>query len=360
MPNSHTRSEIERRFESSQNALVIQSSDFSLQGLREMVENNIIDLTPKYQRRERWDVSRQSELIESFLLNIPVPPIYLSEDNYGEYSIIDGKQRVTAISDFLNNAYSLRGLEAFSEINGLRFRDLPASLQGALKVRPFLRVITLLKQSKPELKYEVFIRLNRGGVRLNSQEIRNVAFRGNLNDEIYAEAENNKFLRVALNITSAKSSAFQKMQDAELITRFLTLRNSWESFSGSFAKSMDNYMMENSELDMPQAKAEVDSFREAIARVEELWGDHAFQRWDGTRWRQQALAGMFDAQMLAASKISAQKFVNIKNHQQDVLEETKKLFSDETFEEAVRLGTNTPARMKYRVSKIFDAITNIS
>ena len=140
------------RFEKSQDDLVLQASDFSLYGIREMVESKTIDLSPKYQRRERWDVVRQSALIESFLLNIPVPPIYLSEEEYGVYSIIDGKQRITAISDFLSNAFRLKGLGSFSEINGCRFRDLPPPLQNALRVRPFLRVITLLKQSEQELK----------------------------------------------------------------------------------------------------------------------------------------------------------------------------------------------------------------
>jgi len=344
--------EIESRFEESQNALVVQSSDFSLQGLREMVENDIIDLAPKYQRRERWDTTRQSELIESFLLNIPVPPIYLSEEEYGIYSIIDGKQRITAVSDFLSNSFSLKGLSSFVEINGLRFRDLPKSLQNALRVRPFLRVITLLKQTRSDLKYEVFLRLNRGGVSLNNQEIRNVAFRGNLNDLIYNEAENNEFLKKCLNIADKKSSAYQQMADVELIIRFLTLKDSWKEFSGNFSRSMDNFMLSNLNLSKSAAEETVSGFRSAIQRVEELWGDHAFQRWDSDRWRKQALAGLFDAQMIAASELSAKQYETLRGRTSEVLERTKKLFADKAFEEAVRLGTNTPARMKYRVNEI--------
>ena len=193
--------QIEAQFEKSQNDLVLQAADFSLQGLKEMVDSDIIDLSPSYQRRERWGINRQSELIESFLLNVPVPPIYLAEEQYGIYSIIDGKQRITAVSDFLNNTFVLKGLEAFPEINGYRFKELPKTLQSALRVRPYLRVITLLKQSDPRLKFEVFLRLNRGGIELNNQEIRNVAFRGPLNSAIYHAAEND-FLKKALKIDS--------------------------------------------------------------------------------------------------------------------------------------------------------------
>ena len=99
-----------KRFETSQDALVLQQSDLSLKSISDMTDSNSIDISPKYQRRERWDDKRESELIESFLLNIPVPPIYLAEDEYGTYSIIDGKQRVTAINRFLNDKFQLRDL----------------------------------------------------------------------------------------------------------------------------------------------------------------------------------------------------------------------------------------------------------
>ena len=355
MPNSNDATEISRRFEKSQSDLVLQSSDFSLQGLREMVDSEIIDLAPKYQRRERWDIKRQSQLIESFLLNIPVPPIYLSEEEYGVYSIIDGKQRITAVYDFLGNSFQLRGLESFAAINGCRFRDLPKTLQNALKVRPFLRVITLLKQSHPELKYEVFLRLNRGGIRLNNQEIRNVAFRGHLNDAIY-DVSGNKFLRRTLNITSSKSKAYQQMQDAELVLRFLTLRGNWKNFSGSFSRSMDQFMMRNSHLEEDDATTLVKSFASAISRVEHLWADHAFQRWDGNQWRQQALAGLYDAQMIACDQLTSQQFQKLRNVRRRVVGETRKMFKDSAFEEAVRLGTNTPSRMIYRVERTLTSL----
>ena len=358
MAITHETAKIVQRFEKSQNDLVLQSSDFSLQGLREMVENNTIDLSPKYQRRERWDIGRQSELIESFLLNIPVPPVYLSEENYGIYSIIDGKQRITAVSDYLNNSFELRGLESFRQINGCRFRDLPDELRNALRIRPFLRVITLLKQSEPRLKYEVFLRLNRGGIRLNNQEIRNVAFRGLLNDAIYS-ASDNDFLKQALKITGVKSKAYQQMQDAEMVLRFLTLRQNWQDFSGSFSRSMDQFMMHNSEINESRATALMDIFFSAIYRVEKLWGTCAFQRWDGQQWRQQALAGLYDAQMIACDQIDNQRFLELCEMPERVISETKRLFDDYLFEEAVRLGTNTPARMKYRVGKVLASLQNL-
>lgn len=173
------------RFESAQDRLVLQSSDLSLETLAAMVDSSAIDIRPHYQRRDRWSPEKQSALIESFLLNIPVPPLYLAEDDFGTYSVIDGKQRLTAVRSFMRDEVALVDLETFSQLDGAKFSDLPRELANALQIRPYLRVVTLLKQSDPDLKYEVFQRLNTGGEKLNAQEIRNVAFHGSLNDLIY-------------------------------------------------------------------------------------------------------------------------------------------------------------------------------
>jgi hypothetical protein len=128
-----------------------------------MVDRNAINVQSHYQRRERWSPQKQSTLIESFLTNVPVPPVYLAETEFGRYSVVDGRQRITAISRFMSHDIALRNLESFHQIEGLTCSQSPSDLQNALDVRPYLRVITLLKQSDPTLKFEVFTRLNRGG-----------------------------------------------------------------------------------------------------------------------------------------------------------------------------------------------------
>ena len=184
-----------------------------------MVESGAIDLKPGFQRRERWNPNKQSALIESFLMNVPVPPIYLAEEDDGTYTAIDGKQRLRAIADYFYGRFSLKNLESMTAAEGLRMRDLPTEIVNALTLRPYLRVVTLLRQTDEMLKYEVFLRLNRGGEALNAQEIRNVAFRGPLNDRIYQLSEN-QFLRRQLKIDSEKSSAYRAMVDAEYVLRY--------------------------------------------------------------------------------------------------------------------------------------------
>jgi hypothetical protein len=340
-----------KKFNEAQSQLVVQTADLPLGTLAEMVESGAIDLTPGFQRRERWTSEKQSALIESFLLNVPVPPIYLAEERDGTYTAIDGKQRLRAITDFIENRFALRKLDRLIEADGFRFNTLPSEIINPLKLRPYLRVVTLLKQTNAALKYEVFLRLNRGGETLNAQEIRNVAFRGSLNTAVY-ELSGNPFLKKQLKIQDEKSSSYRDMSDAEYVLRFLTLSDRLDSFSGALTREMDEYMEKYQSMGSTAVKETKARFKDAIVRCEKLWGQYAFKRPDGPGWRDQMLAGMYDAQMLASSLISTKTFDNAMKNPKTVLSGTRELFSDQEFEEAVRTGTNTPARIKYRVGKM--------
>jgi hypothetical protein len=225
--------DVSTRFAEAQRRLVTQASDFSLETIASMVESKAIDPSPEYQRRQRWGPAQQSALIESFLLNVPVPPVYLAEEDFGVYSVIDGKQRITSISDFMRGKLQLKGLVELEDLNGFTIKDLPESMANALRVRPYVRAVTLLKQTDPELKFEVFLRLNRGGQTLTAQEVRHVAFRGPLND-LLLELGKNPFLLNQFNINET-SERYKQMQDVEYILRFLTLSEAKCHFAGDLS-----------------------------------------------------------------------------------------------------------------------------
>ena len=347
--------DIVKRFERAQNALVLQASDLSLETIAAMVQSQSIDIAPLFQRRERWDLFRQSSLIESFLLNIPVPPVYLSEDEFGRYSVIDGKQRITAIHDYMRNRYALSSLERFSELEGLKFQDLPEQLRNALMVRPYIRAITILRQSDKATKFEVFHRLNSGGQPLNAQEVRNVIFRGPLNDLI-VHLSASPFLRKQLKIRDEKSSSYRDMTDVEFVLRYLTLREQWRTFSGDFRGSMDKFMSLHQKAGPKEISEYLVSFERSLRICEEVWGDHAFKRPDKETWRDQALAGMYDAQMLAVDSLTNQESAAAVNKKDRVVKATRDLFADPEFEASVRVATNTPARVQLRVNEMTKAL----
>lgn len=346
-----TREAILRRFLKAQDRLVTQAADLSLGSLAKMVAEGAIDVAPQYQRRARWVTAKKSALIESFLLNVPVPPVYLAEDEFGRYSVVDGQQRLTAVTEFIENKFRLSGLETFVEIESLTFEELPAELRNSLSVRPYLRVITLLKQSDPSLKYEVFVRLNRGGESMEAQEIRNVAFIGPLNDLIY-KLSSHPFLVKQLKITSKNSSAYKLMADAELVLRFFTLRGAWSSYSGDLRGEMDAYMVKNRSLSRASLIYLKRGFEKTIAGCERIWGAAAFKRPYGNTWRHQFLNGMYDAQMIAVDELSGPQLERAVANKARVTAATRKLFDDAVFDRSVREATNTPARLKYRVEKV--------
>ena len=246
--------------------------------------------------------------------------------------MIDGKQRITAIADFMSGATPLTRLESFKELEGMRFDDLPAPLRNFLTVRPSLRAISLLRQSDPNLKYEVFHRLNAGGEPLNAQEIRNVLFRGKVNDLILSLAQN-EFLRGQLKIRNIKSPNYRKMLDAEWVLRFLTLADIWRDFSGDLRVSMDRFMAEHGEPEPRLLGGMADGFNSSLGACEHLWGYHAFKRYEGSTWRDLALAGMYDAQMIAVAEVGPARLVSkVPPQDRHVDTTTKRLFLDSEFE----------------------------
>lgn len=348
--------DITERFRLAQNSLLIQQSDFSLTAIYDMVSKNSIDIKPHYQRRDRWSTEKQSALIESFFLNVPVPPVYLSEDDYGQYSVIDGKQRITAICEFLNGSLRLKSLKKFPELDGLHFNNLPMQLQSALTVRPYIRVTTLLKQSDAQLKYEVFLRLNTGGDTLKPQEIRNVAYSGPFNELLF-ELSGSGFLRERMKITSDKSPAFRSMEDLEHVLRFFTILSGWEKMRHPLGEEMDLFMAENRNGNTIQFRRE---FTRALNGCESIWGAHAFHKPTPGGWREQFISPLYDAQMVAVSLMADEDIQQLQHQQQEVAEATRLLFEyDPEFVKSVSQSTNNATSVRRRVITIKKTLESV-
>lgn len=346
---------VNQKFEIAQNSLVLQQSDLSLQSVSDMVESNAIDISPKYQRRERWDDNKESGLIESFLLNIPVPPIYLAEDEYGIYSVIDGKQRITAIHKFLKGRLKLKNLEKFPELEGYTFNDLPVALSNALKIRPYLRVVTLLRQSDPDLKHEVFLRLNKAGVALNSQEIRNVAFRGRFNDLIF-ELSQTEYLNQQLKATF-ESKVYKEMIDVQFVLRFYTVKEYWHNFSGNMDQAMDKFMTANYKNTDEQILKKKEEFERAIYFCDKIWGYDGYMKPDASK---RVLQGFYDIQMVCSSFLTENEYNNAIDKREMIKQELHNLLeSDENFMESVTQFTSNQKNVKYRIETFTTVLRNI-
>ena len=343
-------------WENKQRDIVTSVVDYNLASLASLVTSQSIDLSPRYQRRHRWKGQRQSQLIESFLMNVPVPPIFLNEDAYGKYSVIDGKQRLQAIHEFLRGRLRLQGLKVFTEVNNKTFDDLPSELQAVIQTRAVLRAVIVLRQSDTDIKFEVFRRLNTGGVRLNPQEIRNSTYPGPLNDLILELSESQTFRRL-LGVKDERSSAIvREMRDAEFVLRYFTFADTYATFTGGMMRQMDRFMAANQHMDASGLGKLRERFLRTLSLVEAAFGAHAFRRWSPERatWRDQVVASLFDAEMFGVEGGVAD---DLRSRQDAIIAGVQHLFSDADFRKSIDAATNTPALFRARIASVQGVIT---
>jgi len=271
--------------------------DFSLSTLVSLVQEKELDLDPEYSRRYRWGVAHKSRLIESFLLEVPVPPIFLAENADGRYSIIDGKQRVSSIVDFVSNEFRLAGLEVLPEANGLSFSELDPAMARSLLSRSTLRAVVIAQSSDPDMKYAVFARLNTGGVQLTVQELRNALYPGPFNRMLVALSAEPVF-QSALQIGSTAQS---QMRDVELVLRYFALRQFGSSRRSLTAEDLTRTLMRGNTLTETQIEADRDEFLSSLSKCCTAFGSLAFRRWDPRRGEatSRTFTFLYDAEMAA-------------------------------------------------------------
>jgi hypothetical protein len=254
--------EINEKYKKGEVRIITEQARYPLSTIVNMVNSDDYILNPEFQRRHRWDVTRKSRLIESFIMNVPIPPIFLYEKEYSVYEVMDGLQRLTAISQFYEDKFALQDLVEWNELNGFKYSQLPEQIRKGIDRRYISSIILLQETAKSEseanrLKQLVFERINSGGEKLKPQEIRNALFPGGLN-YLTISLSRNKYFCKLWNIPEAddieietgqarqeviENKYFKDMSDAELVLRFFAYRqvdqwqgNTMESFLDDFLK----------------------------------------------------------------------------------------------------------------------------
>lgn len=234
-----------------------RSLDLSFNELLDMYksEPKELDINPDYQRLFQWSEGAQSRFIESLLLEMPVPPIYVIEEDEGRYLLIDGLQRISSYlhlrgeleAPHLNppvhvgEKLVLIDCDIVEELNGRTFDGLGTALQIRLK-RAFVRVEVVRKGSDPRTKYHMFKRLNTGGQLLTPQQLRNCTIRlldPKFNDFIIALSGNEAFRTATGSLTEeSQLGAF----DQELVLRFFAMKNDRAAFTHDVGDFLTEYM----------------------------------------------------------------------------------------------------------------------
>jgi hypothetical protein len=321
--------------------LVTQPFDFIVGSLEEQISLGQLVLQDDFQRRQVWDPKKSSRLIESLLLNVPIPVCYFAELEDGTYSVIDGQQRLTAVARFISNLYPLSGLRVRPELNKKRFAELEKGDQRLIKTRA-IRCIVIQKESHPDIRFDVFERLNQGAVRLNPQELRNSTYRGTLNGLIRELCENATFKRIR-----RASEIDARMGDAEMVLRFFAFHFAAASYKGLFAPFLDKYLEAGMKLDAHAIDQHRRVFVDTIDKIDAVFGNGAFRQIDENGFAAQVNRAVFDVQMLSFAHIEKTSLLAAKDQ---IVAGLKELCTKNAeFQDAVGRATRDKARINSRV-----------
>jgi uncharacterized protein with ParB-like and HNH nuclease domain len=239
-----------------------QSLDFSFNELADMYRDEELVINPDFQRLFRWTEGAQSRFVESLILELPVPPIFLIEREDRVYELIDGLQRFSSYLHFrgvlrkegkLEEPLKLTECDIVPELNGRTQRELPRALDIKLK-RSYVRAEILRKESDPRLRYYMFKRLNTGGEQLSEQELRNATIRllsNEFNQFIIDLSRQDDFEYCISTISEGQRS---RRFDQELVLRFFAFKNAVKDYKHDVSDFLTEYMEAVSDPDVDQRR----------------------------------------------------------------------------------------------------------
>lgn len=250
--------------------------DVSFNELFDMYKSKELVISPDFQRLFRWSPTKQSQFIESLILELPVPPIYVIEVEDGVYELIDGLQRISSYFHFRGihpqdgeaeeRFLTLEGCDVLPDINGLTYEDLPQAVQIKLK-RHFIRMEVLRRETDPHLRYHMFKRLNTGGEILSPQEIRNCTIRlldNTFNEFLKALSKNEDYQKCMDQLTDEKR---EQMYLEEYVLRFFALKNNTAGYVKEIGDFLTAYMEAVSDPDRKDMAFDQDAERAAFEKT---------------------------------------------------------------------------------------------
>lgn len=340
--------------------------DPEIHSLHRQYKRGKLDIQPDFQRQYVWDNAKASRLIESILLDIPLPVVYLSEEADGRTYVIDGQQRLTSIFSFIDGKYpdgrasKLGTSRLFPQLAGKSFQDLDDEFQERISGYK-MRTILFLKDSDKDLKYEVFERLNSGSVSLNDQELRNCVYRGIYNDQLKKLAMEQDFRALLGTAVPHK-----RMLDVELVLRFAAFYHaSYLNYRAPMKAFLNRDAERYRHLDSSGIADLETAFKTACSVVRSLFGARAFKRfrsgnesypngyWEENRFN----ASLYDVFMGVFARVDK----NIVFQNLDAIREAciDLMACDREFIDAIELSTSSIQAVTKRFDKVRMAVQEI-
>lgn len=347
---------IERPFDPDKIKVARESKTISL--LTTRIDHGEIDLAPEFQRRARiWDNGRKSRLIESILLRIPLPVFYVASDMQETWAVVDGLQRLTTIHDFMNGTFGLSGLEYLVQFNGNRFAELPRSMQRRIEETEL--VINIIQPGTPEeVMFNIFSRINTGGLTLNGQEIRHALNKGPARAFLKDLAYSRPFLRA-----TSESVSDTRMAGRECALRFLAFRlTDWREYSTNDLDGFLNAAMQRlNNLSTQELREFRADFDRAMETATAIFQNDAFRkRYDADAPRNPISKALFEAWSVTFASLTDDERSTLVARRNVVKQSFIDLMvNDREFEVAVSYSTGSPGRVHKRFLAIEQLVVEV-
>lgn len=333
--------------------LVTQSYDLSVGTLMEQWDDGTLVL-PEIQREYVWTNSKASRLIESLLLNVPIPVLYFAEGPEDTYEVIDGHQRVASIARYIGNEFPLSGLKVLADSERVRkrFHQLPTGDQRRIRTR-VIRAIIITDESHPSMKFEVFERLNTGSIALNAQEIRNSTHRGP-----FMQLVKELVLMPEFRTMVGQKQPRKRMADHELIIRFLALRADANEYRPPLDRFLNAYAARANLFDEVELGGLKQVFDDAVRNLDVVFMGNAFRLTDekGNRVDRSLNRALAEVQLVTFSKVAHSDAVAKASELTEVL---GRLHSSAEFLDSIQRATGDRARMASRLLQYRTSVESV-
>lgn len=318
-----------------------------------------IDLMPDFQRRAGiWDETRKSRLIESLLLRIPLPVFYVASNQNERWSVVDGLQRITTLKEFIHDkSLLLTNLEFLSKLNGKRFDDLSRQMQRRIEETEI--IVHIIQPGTPSaVMFNIFKRINTGGLPLSAQEIRHAIKQGPATKLLKDLAESKEF-----KTTTSNSINDERMADRECILRFCAFRD--YDIKKYASGELDFLLLKTMDQINKWSPAQIEdlskNFAKTMLSAKRILGKWAFRKYYGSQYRLSPInKALFEVWSVHIARLSPEN-IDLLVQRKDLLMEkfSRIMLHDSDFSASVSVGTGDASKVKRRFGKVGELINEV-
>ncbi len=330
--------------------LLIRSESRTVHDVIRRIDQSNYIMDPDFQRDFIWPEDKQSKLIESVIMRIPLPVFYMAENDQGRMVVVDGLQRLSTFDRFIKDRLRLN-LPDRTELNGRRFSDLPFKIQN--RIEDCNLIFYIIDSKAPErARLDIFERVN-GGVPLTRQQMRNSLFMGAGTRFLKDEAQTDIFLQATGGSLNRKT-----MRDREFVNRFCAFQLlSLDDYRGDMDQFLADCLRKMNQMNEPDLSRVSTEFRRGLSNNLCLFDRFAFRKhWPGNTRRSVLNASLWDVMSTAFSHYEAR---NVASSVERVRESVYRLLEKEEFNAAITYGTNHVRKVKTRFAMAREAIRGV-